>query len=367
MWWGSTPIKKIIRTDSPSWRTKITHTQLHSHILLHTHTYTTTAPSAAPARPSITTIPPSSPTPPPPPSPTTTLKNKQQPLSSTLLLGLPPQLPLLLFFLLTLMVATRGARGAATTSPAAMVTRVYNLANHITLQIGIGDLTQTTVGAIVNAANERMLGGGGVDGAIHRAAGPQLYDACKAVPEVSRGVRCPTGEARITKGFDLPASHVIHTVGPVYKNDYESAPLLQGAFRSSLDLANREGLASIAFPAISCGIFGYPVAKAATIAVETCVEFSEAAEGGGKEESKLKDIRFVLFSREIYTAWVRAAEELVPVGQHVAPVVAGEEGNVEGSEGEGEGEKGKGKGGGGAGGKKEQTCATTCKSGDVSV
>ncbi len=101
-----------------------------------------------------------------------------------------------------------------------------------------------------------MLGGGGVDGAIHRAAGRGLYEACLAVPEIRRGVRCPTGEARITPGFELSAPFVIHTVGPIYESDHESQPLLQMAHRSCLELAGREGLASIAFPALSCGVYG---------------------------------------------------------------------------------------------------------------
>ena len=113
---------------------------------------------------------------------------------------------------------------------------------------------------IVNAANERMLGGGGVDGAIHRAAGPELHAACRAVPEVHPGVRCPTGESRITPGFRLPARHVIHTVGPVWRGGAAGEPEL---------LAREHRVRSIAFPAISCGVFGYPVTQAATIAVDT--------------------------------------------------------------------------------------------------
>src|SRR5215217_4408331 len=105
-----------------------------------------------------------------------------------------------------------------------------------------GDITTLDVDAVVNAANERMLGGGGVDGAIHRAAGPQLYDACKAVPEVRRGVRCPTGEARITPGFNLPAKFVIHTVGPVWGGGGSSeAELLASCYHNSLKLAADNG------------------------------------------------------------------------------------------------------------------------------
>src|SRR5688572_19658436 len=140
-----------------------------------------------------------------------------------------------------------------------------------------GDITTLDVDAIVNAANERMLGGGGVDGAIHRAAGPELLDACRAVPEVRPGVRCPTGEARLTPGFRLPARFVIHTVGPVWHGGARGEPdLLAKCYRNSLALTREPvswnastaslpvsrdaattflpGIRSIAFPAISCGV-----------------------------------------------------------------------------------------------------------------
>jgi O-acetyl-ADP-ribose deacetylase (regulator of RNase III) len=130
------------------------------------------------------------------------------------------------------------------------------------------DITALDVDAIVNAANERMLGGGGVDGAIHRAAGPDLLAACRQVPEVRPGVRCPTGEARLTAGFRLKARYVVHTVGPVWSGGSRGeAELLASCYRNSLAIARAEGLRSIAFPAISCGIYGYPIDEAATIAV----------------------------------------------------------------------------------------------------
>ena len=130
------------------------------------------------------------------------------------------------------------------------------------------DITTLEVDAIVNAANERMLGGGGVDGAIHRAAGPQLLEACRAIPEVAPGVRCPTGDARITPGFRLPARHVIHTVGPVWHGGASGEPeLLASCYRRALALAREHGIASIAFPAISCGAYGYPLDQAAATAV----------------------------------------------------------------------------------------------------
>jgi O-acetyl-ADP-ribose deacetylase (regulator of RNase III) len=138
------------------------------------------------------------------------------------------------------------------------------------LKIVTADITTLEVDAIVNAANPGLLGGGGVDGAIHRAAGPALLEACRRLPESSPGVRCPTGEARITPGFDLPARHVIHTVGPVWHGGTHGEPmLLARCHRSALRLLREHGLRTIAFPAISCGIYGYPVALAATVAVAT--------------------------------------------------------------------------------------------------
>ena len=136
------------------------------------------------------------------------------------------------------------------------------------IRIVQGDITTLAVDAIVNAANQRMLGRGGVDGAIHRAAGPELYEACFAVPEVRPGVRCPTGEARITPGFRLPAKFVIHTVGPVYHDGRHGEPgLLAACYRNALALAAEHACRSIAFPCISTGVYGYPIEDAAKIAI----------------------------------------------------------------------------------------------------
>jgi O-acetyl-ADP-ribose deacetylase (regulator of RNase III) len=136
------------------------------------------------------------------------------------------------------------------------------------LRIERGDITRLQVDAIVNAANELMLGGGGVDGAIHRAAGPRLVEACSAVEEVRPGVRCPTGQARITPGFDLPATHVIHTVGPIWRGGGANEDaLLASCYRTSLALAESHALRSIAFPAISCGVYRFPVDRACAIAL----------------------------------------------------------------------------------------------------
>ena len=161
-----------------------------------------------------------------------------------------------------------------------------------------GDLTQEAADSIVNAANRKMLGGGGVDGAIHRAAGPALLEACRAIPEVQPGVRCPTGEARITPGFELPARYIIHTVGPVYRGHPRDAELLASAFRSSLELAVAHELRSIAFPAISCGAYGYPVEDAAAVSAAVVHERAWV----------LDEIRFVLFSIDVLRAWTRAFE-----------------------------------------------------------
>ncbi|KAK9789754.1 hypothetical protein WJX73_010191 [Symbiochloris irregularis] len=163
----------------------------------------------------------------------------------------------------------------------------FKLGGNTTLNLSVGDITDWEGDAIVNAANERMLGGGGV--AIHRAAGPELRRLCQEVPTVSAGARCPTGEARITGGANLPAKYVIHTVGPVYdaQPPEEAADLLGSAYRNSLKLANENGCKSIAFPAISCGVFGYPYKDAAEVAFETCKEHA----------GDLSQVDFVFFSK----------------------------------------------------------------------
>lgn len=136
------------------------------------------------------------------------------------------------------------------------------------IEVVEGDITRLPIDAIVNAANESLLGGGGVDGAIHRAAGPELLRACQALTESSRGVRCPTGKARVTPGFALPARFVIHTVGPVWRGGGGGeAESLASCYRESLALGAAHGVRSIAFPAISCGVYGYPLERAVAIAV----------------------------------------------------------------------------------------------------
>lgn len=161
-----------------------------------------------------------------------------------------------------------------------------------------GDITKAEVDAIVNAANSKMLGGGGVDGAIHRAAGPELLAACKKVP-AKNGVRCPAGEARITGAGNLKAKYVIHTVGPRYGVDKPADQLLASAYQNSLDLALSHGCRSIAFPAISCGVYGYPPKEAAHIAVSVCT----------RPEFELIRISFFLFSEDMSAIWAHALNQ----------------------------------------------------------
>jgi O-acetyl-ADP-ribose deacetylase (regulator of RNase III) len=158
-----------------------------------------------------------------------------------------------------------------------------------------GDITQIDVDAIVNAANPKMLGGGGVDGAIHRAAGPELLEACRKVAAVD-GIRCPFGEARITPGCRLPARWVIHAVGPIWRRTPEPEQVLRRAYANCLALAAGHGLTSVAFPAISTGSYGFPLEPAAEIAVAV------ARESWGS----VKQIRFVLAREDVFEAFVRA-------------------------------------------------------------
>lgn len=164
------------------------------------------------------------------------------------------------------------------------------------LELVQGDITQEDTDAIVNAANSRLAGGGGVDGAIHRAAGPELLRACRELGG------CPTGEARLTPGFRLPARYVIHAVGPVYGVG-DAPALLASAYRHSVALAQQHGLRSIAFSAISTGVYGYPVAEAAPIALHSVISSLDPA-------GSLELLRFVLFDDRALAAYRTALHDL---------------------------------------------------------
>jgi O-acetyl-ADP-ribose deacetylase (regulator of RNase III) len=170
--------------------------------------------------------------------------------------------------------------------------------NQTTIDLQQGDITQQSTDAIVNAANSALAGGGGVDGAIHRAAGvDQLQAACREIGG------CATGDAVITPGFKLKAKHIIHAVGPIYKPGDESPRLLASAYRRSLEVAAENDVKSVAFPAISTGIFGYPMGEAAQIALTTARDFAQS-------NDSLDLIRFVLFGADAMQVFEAALDKL---------------------------------------------------------
>jgi len=176
--------------------------------------------------------------------------------------------------------------------------------NKTRLSIVQGDITTQATDAIVNAANPSLMGGGGVDGAIHRAGGPAILEECRQI-RAERG-RLPTGQAVITTGGKLKARHVIHTVGPVWHGGGQGeADLLASAYRESLKLAVERGLRSISFPSISTGVYGYPVEPAARVALQTVIDFL------GQDES-LAEVVFVLFDSATHRIYAETLRELAP-------------------------------------------------------
>jgi O-acetyl-ADP-ribose deacetylase len=164
------------------------------------------------------------------------------------------------------------------------------------IMLVLGDITEQEVDAIVNAANSSLMGGGGVDGAIHRRGGRAIRVACEELRRTRYPDGLPTGEAAATPGGDLPARWVIHTVGPIYAKSEDRSPLLAAAYRSSLRVADELNARTVAFPAVSAGIYGWPLDDAARIAVSTV----------RATPSQVKEARFVLFSRDVYAAFEAA-------------------------------------------------------------
>lgn len=168
-----------------------------------------------------------------------------------------------------------------------------------TIELLQGDITEQDTDAIVNAANRTLLGGGGVDGAIHRAAGPQLLAECRTL------AGCETGDAKPTRGYNLQARHVIHTVGPIYHSAGKKAPeLLASCYRRSLEVASANNLKSIAFPSISTGAYGYPLEEAAPIALKTVMDYL-------KSHPDIQLVRFVLFGQDASRAYEKALKDLI--------------------------------------------------------
>lgn len=178
--------------------------------------------------------------------------------------------------------------------------KTSHIINHTTISLIQGDITRQTTTAIVNAANSSLLGGGGVDGAIHRAAGPELLQETRTLNG------CETGNAKITGGYNLLAKYVIHTVGPIYQRHDDNVPrLLASCYHESLKIAEAHNIASIAFPAISTGIYGYPVNEASEISLNAVVDYLNA-----KPQTCINDIRFVLFTESVLQAFASSLAKI---------------------------------------------------------
>jgi O-acetyl-ADP-ribose deacetylase len=184
----------------------------------------------------------------------------------------------------------------------------YRIGEKASLELVQGNIVEETTDAIVNAANSSLLGGGGVDGAIHRAAGPELLAECRKIRD-QRGT-LPSGQVASTKGGKLKVRHIIHTVGPVWQGGKRNEPqVLESCYCNSLEEAIRLGCSSVSFPSISTGAFGYPVQQAATIALRTVVDHLHSPRS-------LQLVRFVLFDADTYQAYNDAAQKLVPAFPH---------------------------------------------------
>jgi len=173
--------------------------------------------------------------------------------------------------------------------------------NQSLLELVEGDITQQETDAIVNAANSSLLGGGGVDGAIHRAAGPELLAECRTLGG------CPAGEARLSQGYQLKARYVIHGVGPIYSGAPHDAELLASVHRHALQLASAHGIASVAFPAISTGAYGYPLEEAAPVALRTVIDYL-------RQHPEIRLVRFVLFGVRAYHVYAAALKIMMSEG-----------------------------------------------------
>jgi len=174
--------------------------------------------------------------------------------------------------------------------------------NKTKLSLIMGDITKQKTDAIVNAANNSLLGGGGVDGAIHRAGGPKILEECIKIREKQGG--CETGEAVITSGGNLPAKYVIHTVGPIWRGGNSEEPdLLANCYKNSMKLAVEKGIKTISFPSISTGAYGYPLEKAAETALSTVIDFLQ-------KDDSLREVVFVLFGQQNYDAYEKALNKI---------------------------------------------------------